>query len=37
MRSGGFSGATKYQRNSDGKVEQGAVIGDVLTSRLSGE
>ncbi|OLG34294.1 hypothetical protein DXO246_10625 [Xanthomonas oryzae pv. oryzae] len=27
----------KYQRNSDGKVEQGAVVGDVLTSRLSGE
>ncbi|AEQ94847.1 hypothetical protein XOC_0638 [Xanthomonas oryzae pv. oryzicola BLS256] len=27
----------KYQRNGDGKVEQGAVIGDVLTSRLSGE
>ncbi|PPV05892.1 hypothetical protein XBLMG947_1504 [Xanthomonas bromi] len=27
----------KYQRGSDGKVEQGPVVGDVLTSRLSGE
>ncbi|WP_349781097.1 GAD-like domain-containing protein [Xanthomonas arboricola] len=26
-----------YQRGSDGKVEHGPVVGDVLTSRLSGE
>jgi hypothetical protein len=26
-----------YQRGRDGKLEQGPVVGDVLTSRLSGE